>query len=237
MKNFLSIAIFFTILVSCDPCDDCSSTSFEPTVSFVFINQDSIASIDDSLAVFVFNDSVLTANIDSLTVLRDSLLIIDDSIANGGNLGTEKANLEQWIIDRQTDSLEFATRNKDADSLTSVFNETKTTINSGLIQVDQVEILGTSFVETYTDIDSATTWSIPLSFDGSFNQYEVMIADLTEVIELNYEVVQEIDEERNVLIRAQNIQVLDKVYIEIDSVKSNCEENCIDGETVFTFYF
>ncbi len=236
MKNFLSIAILFVILVSCDPCDDCSTTSFEPTVSFVFINQDSISHIDDSLAVFAFNDSVLTANIDSLDILRDSLHIVNDSITNGGSLISEKEDLEQWIQSRQADSLEFATRNKDADSLATIFNATKTTINSGLIQVDQVEILGTSFIETYEDIDSAVTWRIPLSFNQSFNQYQVTISNLTEIIELSYDTKQEINEERNVLIRAENIQVIDKMYVEIDSVKSNCE-NCTDGETVFTFYF
>ncbi len=237
MKNLLSILVLFLWIVSCDPCDDCDSVTFEPTVSFVFINQDSINNLDDSLAVFAFNDSALVANIDSLDVLRDSLQVVSDSIENGGSLNSQKMDLEQWISERQTDSLLFTNKNEDADSLTTVFNQIKSIINSGLMQVEQIEILGTSFVEVYDDIDSATSWSIPLSFDKSFTQYEVTIADFTDIIELDYDVFQEVDEERNVLVRTENLRVIDKMYMEIDSVKSNCDENCIDGETVFTFYF
>ena len=239
MKNLLGIAIlFFIFITSCDPCDDCSSTSFEPTISFVFINQDSIQNLDDQLAVFAFNDSALTVHVDALDTLRRRCSEIQAGLDTGNtSFQAEKDEILALILDRQADSLNFATLNKDADSLTAVFNEVKATINSGLIQVDQIEILGSSFTETYEDIDSATSWRIPLSFDGSFNQYEVTISDLTEIIELDYDVMQEIDEERNVLIRAQNIRIIEKMYVEIDSVQSNCEENCIDGETVFTFYF
>ena len=180
----------------------------------------------------------MTVHVDALDTLRRRCSEIQAGLDTGNtSFQAEKDEILALILDRQADSLNFATLNKDADSLTAVFNEVKATINSGLIQVDQIEILGTSFTETYQDIDSATSWRIPLSFDGSFNQYEVMISDLTEIIELDYDVVQEIDEERNVLIRAQNIRIIEKMYVEIDSVQSNCEENCIDGETVFTFYF
>ncbi|WP_436516731.1 hypothetical protein [Ekhidna sp. To15] len=231
MKNCLSIFSLFLIIVACDPCDDCDSISFEPTVSFTFINQDSISSIDDSLAIFAFNDSALSVNEDSLLVLRDSLNTVNESISNGGDFTTEKMNLEQWIAERQVDSTFFATKNKDADSLSTVFNAAKTTINSGLLLVDQIEILGANNLITYTD--SATTWNVPLSFDGSFTEYEVTIAGITETIELAYENIQEVDEQRNVLIRAENIRVVNTPY---DSL-INCEENCIDGEASFTFYF
>lgn len=231
MKNCLSIFSIFLIIAACDPCDDCDSISFEPTVSFTFINQDSISSIDDSLAVFAYNDSALSTNGDSLLILRDSLNVINESISNGGDFTTEKMNLEQWIAERQGDSTLFATKNKDADSLSTVFNTTKSLISSGLLLVDQIEILGASNVLTYTD--SAISWNIPLSFDGSFTEYEVTIAGVTETIELAYDNIQEVDEQRNVLIRAENIRVINTSY---DSL-INCDENCIDGEASFTFYF
>lgn len=231
MKNSLSILILFLIIISCDPCDDCTSVSFEPTISFVFINQDSISTIDDSLAVITRNDSSLTANIDSLDILRDSLKIVNDSIANGGSLSGEKMNLDQWIVLRQADSTFFAIKNEDGDSIATVLNTTKTSINSGLLLVDQIEILGTSSILTYED--SAATWSIPLSFDGTFTQYEVTIAGITETVELAYDNFQEVDESRNVLIRAENIRVINEPY---DSL-INCEANCVDGEATFTFYF
>lgn len=235
VKKLLSIFILFLLIVSCDPCEDCDTVSFEPTVSLVFINQDSIENLNDSLAVFAFNDSALSANTDSLTTLRDSLEIVENSIANGGSLNEEKMNLEQWISERQIDSTLYADLDQDADSLTSIFNQTKSTINTGLIQLDKIEILGTGTEFTYED--SAEVWSIPLSFDETFNQYEITIKGISDIIELDYETFQEVDEKRNVLIRAKNIEVISFTNNVIDSVLTNCEETCQDGEATFTIYF
>lgn len=231
MKNYLHIIILFVLIIACDPCDDCDSISFEPTVSFIFINQDSISTIDDSLAVIIAIDSSFNANVDSLDKLRDSLDKVDIAILNGEDLSLEKMDLEQWIIDRQGDSAFFAALNKDGDSISSVFNSVKATINSGRILVDQIDIIGANSSLIYED--SAEVWSIPLAFDGSFTEYEVTIAGTTETIELSYDIFQEVDDQRNVLIRAENIRVMNEPY---DSL-INCEENCIDGEATFTFYF
>lgn len=221
------------MIVSCDPCDDCDSVSFEPTISLIFINQDSIQKIDDSLAIISFNDSSLAANIDSLIFLKDSLASINDSIQNGGDLNNEKMTIEQWIMDRQSDSLLFATKNLGTDTIAPLLNKTKTSINTGLLQVDEIEILGTGFILTYDDIDSATVWSIPLSYNEEFNQYEITIAGVPRTIEFSYENFQELDKERNVLVRAKDIQVVSTTFNSFD----NCEDNCVDGEATFTFYF
>ncbi|MEQ9466485.1 MAG: hypothetical protein RLN88_03685 [Ekhidna sp.] len=233
MKQLLSIFILFLLVVSCDPCDDCETVSFEPTVSLIFINQDSIQHINDSLSVIAFNDSVINANIDSLDILRDSLEIVLDSIENGGSLNSQRMDLEQWIMDRQADSLLYAEKNLGTDTIVPILTQTRSTINSGLLRVDQIEILGTSYVNLFEDIDSATTWSIPLSYEGEFTQYEVTIAGVSEIIEFAYDNYQEVDQQRNVLIRARNIRVINEPY---DSL-INCEENCVDGEATFTFYF
>ena len=210
---------------------------FEPTVSFVFINQDSIKQLNDSLDVFAFNDSILNLTINSLNELRNRLDSVNTAIINGSLLFQEKQDLEEWIDLRQADSLFYALLNEDADSLTTVFNATKATINSGLIQVNQIEIIGENFVDTFEEVDRATSWKVPLSFRDDFNQYEVSFDAFSEIIELSYDVKEELDEDRNILIRAENIQVVERTYARIDSVKSNCEENCIDGNAVFTFYF
>ncbi|WP_370090513.1 hypothetical protein [Ekhidna sp.] len=234
MKQLLSIFIFFLLIVSCDPCDDCDTVSYEPTISLVFINQDSINSLDDSLMVFSFNDSALAVHVNALDTLRARLEEVQIGLDTGNtSLQAEKDEILILIPERQTDSSYYATLNQDADSLTAVFNTTKSTINSGLLQVDQIEILGTTFVNTYEDIDSATIWSIPLSYDGEFNTYEVVIAGIARTIEFSYDNTQEVDEERNVIIRAENIQVVSSTFDSFD----NCEENCVDGEASFTFYF
>jgi len=233
--RIIQIIILFLLINACDPCNDCNSTIFEPTVSLIFINQDSIQNIDDSLAVFAFNDSVLTANIDSLDDLRDSLEIVLDSIANGGSLTQEQLDLEGWIADRQVDSALYATLNQDADSLTAIFNQTKLTSNSGLLKLDGIEVLTTS--TTLPAEDSATTWNIPLAFDGSFNQYQVTLEGTSDILTFSYDNFQEVDQERTVLIRAANIELTNFTQNFIDSVSTSCQETCFDDEASFTIYF
>lgn len=221
--------------MSCDPCDDCDTVSFEPTVSLVFINQDSIKNINDSLSVIAFNDSALNVHIDALDTLNARLAEIQVGLDTGNaSLQAEKDLIQLTLIpERKADSMLYATKNLGTDTIVPILTQTRTLINSGLLSVDKIEILGTSFVDLFEDVDSATTWSIPLSYDGEFTQYEVTIAGVSEIIEFAYDNVQEVDQQRNVLIRAQNIRVINEPY---DSL-INCEENCIDGEATFTFYF
>ena len=54
---------------------------------------------------------------------------------------------------------------------------------------------------------------------------------------MDYETFQEVDRERNVLIRARNIKVISFTQNTVDSVLTNCEETCQDGEATFTIYF
>ncbi|WP_144017342.1 hypothetical protein [Ekhidna lutea] len=236
MKQLLSIFILFLLIVSCDPCDDCNTVSFEPTVALVFINQDSIKNLNDSLAVFAFNDSALSVHESALDTLRDRLEEVQNGLDTGNtSLQSEKDKILKLIPERQSDSTFYATLNEDADSLTAVFNATKATINSGLVELDQIEILGTSTIFTYED--SATVWSIPLSYNEEFNQYEITIEGISDIIEFDYENFQEVDDTRNVLIRAKNIQIIDFTENKIDSILTNCNDNCVDGEATFTIYF
>jgi hypothetical protein len=207
--------------------------SFEPTVSLVFINQDSINLIDARLDFFSSNDSALAVHIDALDTLRSRLEDVQNGLDTGNiSLQDEKDQLLIHISERQADSLFYEEKNINSDSV-SILTQTKAIINSGMLQVDQIEILGTQNILTYEDVDSATSWSIPLSYDGEFTQYEVTIAGITRTIEFSYDNIQEVDQERNVLIRAENIQVVSSTFESFD----NCEENCVDGEASFTFYF
>lgn len=232
MRNLSIITILTVLVLSCDPCDDCTTVTFEPTAQMIFINADSVSSIDSSLVAFAEIDSSLNSNIDSLTVLRDSLQIITDSIANGGNLGIEQLALQTLISARQSDSIMFANQNVGLDSIGSVLSSTRATINSGLLLIRKIKFPEINDSLIYTDEDSATFWNFPLSYEGAFSSYEITIDNEVFSIELEYENFTEIDEERNVLIRAQDIQVINHSF---DSLNS-CE-TCVDGEATFTFYF
>lgn len=237
VKHVLIVLLLFSLMASCDPCDDCESISYEPTVSLVFINADSLQNLDSLLFINSQKldslDSIISDLTDTLVFLNDSLDVINNAIDEGEDLSTEKASIENAISIYGADQ---AVQTSEADTLSSIntlYSDTKTTINSGLMHVDQISILGTDNVFSYPDTDSATSWSIPLAYDGSFTDYEITINGITETIVLSYDVFQEVDVQRNVLIRAQNIQVVNAPY---DSL-INCEENCLDGETTFTFYY
>lgn len=226
--------ILMLVLTSCDPCPDCGvSARFEPTVEMIFINQDSVNSINDSLSVFAFNDSSLNANIDSLLLLNDSLQIIVDSIERGGMLLNEKMNIEEWIALRRLDSLFYATLNKEADSLSALFNQTKASIASGLMKIDELTIIETGESVSYSD--SSASWNFPLLFDENSVLYEFIIDKETYSIALGYETYTEMDQQRNVLVRATHISVIESSenFITLDS----CNVTCEDSNATFTFYF
>ena len=235
VKQLLNIFILFLLIVSCDPCEDCDTVSFEPTVSLIFINQDSIERIDERLSFFSFNDSALAVHIDALDTLRSRLEEVQAGLDTGNTaLQAEKDQILALITEQQADSLFYEEQNINSDSAT-VLSEAKSTINTGLIKLDRIEILGTGTEFVYED--SSEVWNIPLSFDEKFNQYEITIKGISDIIELDYETFQEVDEKRNVLIRAKNIEVISFTNNVIDSVLTNCEETCQDGEATFTIYF
>jgi len=197
----------------------------------IFINQDSIVSIDSTVAGYAGLGLVFTAVKADLTDLRDSLREVQDSIANGlDEYLAEEALLMDSINKLRQDSAFY--ENFNADSIISVLNAAKLTINSGLILVNQISLPETGSTVTFSD--SATVWNFPLSFREEFSVYDLLIHDENFTIELDYETFTEVDEERNIRIRAHNIRVIDTMGFDSLNI---CEENCIDGEASFTFYF
>lgn len=218
----------------CDPCEDCGNpVIFDPTIDLMFINSDSLNKIETQLSIIDFNDSALSSHINVLDTLRDRLEEAQLGLDTGNtSLEEEKELILVLIPENQTDSSLFATLNQDADSISSVLNETKSTINSGLLQVTQIEFIETG--DTLLYLDSATNYTIPLSFDKSFTQYAITIDGATYQIEVDYTTFEEIDVERNVLLRAKDIQIILPMN-SFDSLQS-CE-TCTDGEASFILYF
>ncbi|MEM8939111.1 MAG: hypothetical protein AAGC64_07180 [Bacteroidota bacterium] len=233
MRRQYLFFILFVHIFSCDPCENCNDpVLFEPTVEMVFINQDSIIVIDSALLVYDSLDSSFSFVNSLLVDLRDSLNEIEDSLALGLiEYQDEKDVLLAAINDSQLDSIFFDSL--EIDSNTNVLNDIKSIINSGLIKIDTLFIPETGAFISYEN--SSTSWPFPLSFEKNFTLYEVLIHDEEFSIELDYETFIALDQERNVLIRAENIRVIDLSdnFITLDS----CNENCLDGEATFTFFF
>lgn len=192
--------------------------------------------MNDSIAITEFNsallDTLLTQLNDTLSQLGDSLIVIQDSIANGGSLEDELMSIENAIIDFSIDQ-NLADSNRDfQDSLTSVMDDVVALINTGKVPVSKIQFLETG--DTLLYLDSAINYTIPLSFDKSFTMYGITIDNFTYEIELDYTIFEEIDTEKNVLLRAKDIQII-LPNNSFDSLQT-CE-TCTDGEASFILYF
>lgn len=199
----------------------------------MFVNADSLKKLEDSLSVIAFNDSALSSHINVLDTLRDRLEEVQFGIDTGNTSLEEEKNLILMLIpDNQTDSSLFATLNQYADSTATIFNQAISTINSGLIKIDSIQFIETG--DTLLYLDSAITYTIPLSFDKSFTQYAIAIDGTIYQIEVDYSIFEEIDIERNVLLRAKDIQII-LPENSFDSLQT-CE-TCTDGEASFILYF
>lgn len=235
MKKLVLPLLIILIMTSCDPCRDCGEPLLsEPTVEMIFINQDSINIITDSLSFFTFNDSALASNIFILDTLRDRLEEVQVGLDTADNvaLEQEKMDIEQLIPTRIADSLLFATLNTDSDSLTTLLDTKRSSISSGFIRISMAELVETQKV-IFSDT-SETSWNFPLLFDGSQASYDIFLWDELFSVSVGYVTSQEINDEREVVIRASDIRVLETTGF--DSL-TNCETNCIDGNASFTFYF
>lgn len=236
MRNLLFCILILIALVSCDPCPDCGEpVLFEPTVEMIFINQDSIDHIDATLAAFSFNDSAISSNTFILDTLRSRLEEIEIGLDTAVNptLEQEKLEIENLIPDFKDDSAFYSNLNIDADSISSELVKIKSSINSGLMMIDELIVVETGESINYTD--SMTTWSFPLLFNANTTSYNFSIASESYTIAVGYNTFTEVDQERNVLIRAKDISVIESSdnFLSLES----CTINCEDGNATFTFYF
>ncbi len=235
MKQLLFLLLILIQIVSCRTSDDTSlSITSEPTIDLVFINTDSLNQLNDSTnAISVLNTGItasLTQISDTLTFLSDSLGKINTAIDMGELLETEKAAIES-AIETYTNQESMLTREKAVnDSLVLVMNGVKSIINSGLVSVQDITIVENGNQQLFTD--SASLYTVPLSFDKSFTQYALTISGNRYSFQVDYEIRQELDVRRNVRLKADNITVIDHTFLSFD----DCEI-CTDGNATFTFHF
>jgi hypothetical protein len=202
----------------------------------MFINSDSLSHLNDSLGINSEKSTELSLLLsdltDTLRILSDSLMLLEDSIANGGDLEDELMSIQEAISNFTNDKTTATLGKIVVDSLTNVMYDIVKVINFGKVQVSLIEFLETG--DTLLYLDSATNYTLPLSFDKSFTNYGISINGFTYDIEVDYTIYEEVDAERNVLVRAKDIQIILPIN-SFDSLQT-CE-TCTDGSASFILYF
>ncbi len=238
MRITLLFLISIWVLFSCRECDDCEVFIGEPKVTMVFINQDSLTSIQSDLN---HNQTLIDSLSESIVELELSQSILADSIistqnaVDQGELGLE-STLESLRSDFAVDSLSlisFDDTIQQLDSLNAVLQSVSSTINSGLLLVS--EIRNTVSGYSISREDSLTVYTVPLDFNNATTSLEFVIHD--EVYELNmaHENELSVDERTRVNVSMTEIEVISHTF---QSISLQCNTNsCASNETVIICYF
>lgn len=230
------IFLFTTLfLIACDPCEDCDIVSFEPTMTLVFINQDSLNALDTLLAEVDTSQTELTEHKLSLdSALKDSIARLEaiDTLFSGSELEEVRARLEN---DTANINQEIEEVNADIDSvdmLENAYDSLSSRIQSGWVVIE--EMVNKNISSILYSQDTANSFEIPLSYLDARITYDVTIADSTRSAIFDIYLDTIFDIERNILIGADSIALQEAPgFLTYDSCNSNCE----DGSAIFTLYF
>lgn len=243
MKHWYKIIVFWGLIaIACDPCEDCGEPFFyDPTVKFIFINQDSANALQDSMSY----RSGLIRNIDSIrriyTIdidsLQDTLEVLSDSIDDGVPGYEDDTAAIGVEIRRFEDSVSVLNKTRSViDSVNKHRSNILKVINSGKLRVSKATILENGSSLPFED--SATIFPLPLLMEGGSTTYDIEIFgdDTTITISMNYKLQESVTESRVYQIIATQIQ---PKAISNDTLSVVCKnpENCISNETTVTVYF
>ncbi|MBV6646730.1 MAG: hypothetical protein KI790_14835 [Cyclobacteriaceae bacterium] len=231
-------------LTRCDTCNDCEVLDFETNVEFFFLNGDSLKALSDSLEDN--NDSISRLNdgIDTLTIriadFEDSLSRVLDSI-EAGAMDQDYQDIEASLVLLITsDSMLNATFNDNSDSLAainSILRGLETQLKTGGVLLDTVENQTSGLFITSEDSMSQYDFPLEVSLDPLINvtTYRFHIDNEDFFITLGYDLFESVDVERNIALRAGNIDTLAHTF---DSLDIDCANpDCFDNETTITCYY
>lgn len=241
-KYLVILGVWLLVAWGCDPCADCGEPLvYDPTVKMVFINQDSINQLSDSVNINKDSLSALsslrTAANDTISNLTDTISALQDLIDDGN----QEYSDELAYFTQISDSIEdvrtlLSNKTKVLDSLNKLLNAVVTTMNSGNVQLKNV-VLQNNGTELFFE-DSMNRFSLPLLLGtvGEYMEttYDMTIGDESYSISIGYETFETIDDARIARVRARNTDI---VFSSFDSLKVNCPTDCISDETTVTLYF
>lgn len=209
----------------CSDCEECETSVDAPRVSFVFLNQTSLDTLNTNLATIDASLTDLRASATALTASNVTLDSLLDSLT---------ARIERGMVELKDDSI--ATANKieannqlltsNTESQTSLNTERSTlsttiaTVESGNLVVDTVTNLATGTFQTFTD--SATVYKLPLDPNNEAISYAFSIASVEYDLTVTYTTSTSQSARRNILVGAENIAFTTTSF---DSVRVDPETN------------
>ncbi len=232
--------MFFLVWIeSCDDCADCDPIITESAISLVFINDDSLSILDKSNDSLNFVDDSLS-NIEmqltmSLNTNTESLMALQIGIDSGNN--ELQSTFDSILLEMTVDSVELnsivavlVNLDTKIDSIEAI----KTRINNGEVLVDSVVNLANGNSIKYED--SASQYSIPLNFNDTISEYQIVLGGNEYRLSLTHENITSVDTRRNIIIEILNFKVIDHQFDSIAPVKCLTEDCSVQDETL-TCYF
>ncbi len=232
------VFVGWLMLTACSECEECEPSVSAPRTSFIFINGKLLAIYNDSLAQTATERTAANTEIDSLTI--DNLTLSD-------SLESIVVLLDSGFIEFREDSMlleaEIAFNQNQIDSIQLISDSLSTEISNFQAEIDLIES-GTILLDTATNLltgsfltfeDSAEVYGLPLEISSAEMPYQFSIANRQYLVNLTYETIQELNIEREVVVRALNLGVSSHTFDSLTIVCTTSE--CFSNEAgVFCFF-
>ncbi len=244
INRFLIIlTVWVLIAVGCDPCADCGEPLvYDPTVRLVFINQDSISQLTDS--VNKNKDSIKqlstikTTAVDSIRQLTDTINALQELIDDGSTEYQDELDRFTLISDSIGVVRDSVTSySSQVTEINKTLNAIITVMNNGKVQLLEVILQNNGTELIYEDTMSAFALPLLLGTVGAYTEsnYSIKIDQSFYEIGIGYETYEIINEARLARVRARATDITHSTF---DSLNVNCRTtDCISDETTVTVYF
>lgn len=218
------------VISSCEDCEDCAPVVTQPSLRAVFINQDSLMELNDSIDSIDISlnttDSLLSETNSTINQFIDSLFNVEAGI-DTGNTALEGIRdiLADTIEVLELQSNEYQNQIDSYESKKKELNSIIRVINSGNVWIREITNLLTEASVTYED--SSTLWSLPVDLNQDSVKYQIRIDRQDYQVSIRYSRDQDVNVRRQVILSIENIEISN--YVGFDTVT-------VDEKTL-TLYF
>ncbi len=236
----MRLLVVLTLLLgfmACSECEECDTAIGPPSASFFFIDGQLVKNLSDSASQATEVIALLDNEIDTLQtqtqIWSDSLSALSVLLDSGFiEFQTDSVAVAEIIL-QNNQQINLLSEQRDSVSLVlSTIEVKKTSAENGEIVLDTVRNLSNQQFLSFTD--TASNFILPLEIAAS-TSYSFSIDGGSYQLNLGYDLLQEQNIEREIVIRAANLAALS---FNFDSVLVVCGSNeCVNNETDIICYF